>query len=64
MTPDHSTIPTALTWPADVISASAIVAAIIGWLPPIAAVLGIVWYCILIYDRFHKPRWPSNGSPN
>lgn len=28
-----------------------------GWLPPIAAALGIVWYCVLLYDRFYgKPK--------
>lgn len=23
-----------------------------GYLPPIAAALGIIWYCVLLYDRF------------
>lgn len=34
----------------DGISASAILAAILGWLPAIAAVLAIIWYCIQIYE--------------
>lgn len=28
-----------------------------GYLPPIAAALGIIWYCVLLYDRFFgKPK--------
>lgn len=54
---DHPLIPHGIVGPGDVLSASAIVASLVGWLPPIAAALGIVWYCILIYDRlFNKKR--------
>ena len=31
-----------------------VIGSLIGWLPSIAALLGIIWYCILIYDRFFK----------
>ena len=30
----------------------AVLAAIVGWLPSIAGVLGIAWYGVLFYDRF------------
>lgn len=39
---------------ADVLSATAIVTSIIGWLPPVAAVLGIIWYVLQIYGWFEK----------
>ena len=36
----------------DITSVVAISSAIAGWLPPIAAILGIGWYCVLFWDRF------------
>lgn len=39
---------------ADLISAGAIVTSLMGWLPPIAAILGIVWYVLQIYGWFEK----------
>lgn len=27
-------------------------AAILGWVPHVAAILSVVWFCIRIYDRF------------
>lgn len=38
--------------------ASAILAtltALAGYLPPLAAVVGLGWYCVLFWDRFVKP---------
>lgn len=35
---------------ADALSAGAVVATIAGWLPPLAAALGVVWYCIQIAE--------------
>lgn len=45
-------VPDGFVVPGELVSASAIVLSLVGWLPPIAAALGIIWYCILIYDRF------------
>lgn len=36
----------------DLISAGAVLGALAEALPPIAALLGILWYCVLLYDRF------------
>jgi hypothetical protein len=36
----------------DLISLGAVVGALAKALPPIAALLGILWYCVLLYDRF------------
>lgn len=44
-------VPDGFLVPGEIATASAIVATLMGWLPPIAAALGIVWYLILIYDR-------------
>lgn len=49
-------IPSPLTVPGEVLSASVIIASLAGWLPPIAALLGIVWYCVLLYDRFLRKK--------
>ncbi len=38
----------------DAISVAAIIGSLMNWLPPIAAFLGIVWYCLQIYGWFEK----------
>lgn len=38
----------------DVVSGVAIVAALMDWLPPVAAFLGIIWYLLQIYGWFEK----------
>lgn len=38
----------------DALSAAAIVTSLMGWLPPIAAALGIIWYVLQIYGWFEK----------
>ena len=38
----------------DTISGVAIVASLMSWLPPIAALLGIVWYLMQMYDWVNK----------
>jgi hypothetical protein len=48
MTEHHNSIHTAM----DVAAPVSVLGAIAGWLPPIAAALGIIWYCVLLYDRF------------
>jgi hypothetical protein len=48
---------TLMNWAAGV----TVVGTLLGWLPHIAATLGIVWYCILIYDRFFGDK---NGRPS
>ncbi len=35
----------------DFAAAGTILASLLGWLPPLAAGLAIVWYLFLIYDR-------------
>jgi hypothetical protein len=40
----------------DVSAASVVLASLAGWLPPIAAMFGILWYCVLLYDRFLKKK--------
>lgn len=42
----------------DAASAIAIFTSLLGWLPPIAAGLGILWYCVQFYDRF----WGRNSK--
>jgi len=39
---------------ADALSATTIAGCLMGWLPPIAALLGIVWYILQIYGWFEK----------
>lgn len=38
-------------------SAGAVVAAFVGWLPPIAALLGIIWYAITISESATFQAW-------
>lgn len=40
----------------DVIAGSTVIATIAGLLPAAAAAFAILWYCILIYDRFRKKK--------
>jgi hypothetical protein len=50
----HAAIATAS---ADTISAGAIVASFLGWLPPIAAIAAILWYVIQIYESRTFQKW-------
>ncbi len=38
----------------DVVAATTAVGALLGFLPGITAAVGLIWYGILIYDRFFK----------
>lgn len=38
-------------------SAGAIVFAILGWLPPLAALVGLIWYCIQIHESKTMQDW-------
>lgn len=49
-------VPHELIVPGNVASLSAIIGTLIGWLPHVAALLAVIWYCILIYDRFKRPK--------
>ena len=40
----------------DVIAGSVTVAALMQWLPPIAALMSIIWLGIQIYEHFSKKR--------
>ena len=44
----------------DVISASAIIATILGWLPLAAAFAGMIWYCIQIWESPTVQHWWTN----
>lgn len=35
-------------------AAGLVISSLVGWLPPIAALMGILWYAVLFYDRFKK----------
>jgi hypothetical protein len=54
---------------ADAVSATTIASCLMGWLPPIAALLGIIWYILQIYSWFEKRmlrkrnRSRSEGGP-
>lgn len=45
----------------DAASAVAILTSLVGWLPPIAAALGIAWYCVQFYDRFWGRQGKNDG---
>ena len=45
---------------ADAISAAAIAATVIGWLPLIAAFAGLIWYCIQIWESRTVQHWYEN----
>ena len=36
----------------DVAAIAGILGSVIGFLPPIGALLGVIWYIVLFYDRF------------
>lgn len=45
----------------DVVAGGAIISSLLSWLPPIAAVLGVIWYLLLFYEKlsgkeFHLTR--------
>ena len=48
MTPPHDTTHTAM----DLGTIVVILGSFVGYLPPIAAGLAAMWYCVLLYDRF------------
>lgn len=46
----------------DTVAASTIIGSLLGWLPAIAAGIGIVWYALLFYEKitgrpFHKTKF-------
>lgn len=45
-------IPSEIVVPVEAVSATVVVSSLLGYLPPLAAALGIVWYLVLLYDRF------------
>ena len=36
----------------DILSWSAVIATLVGWLPPIAAIASLIWTGVQLYDRF------------
>lgn len=59
---DHQVIKAGLDWMAGL----SVVGALIGVLPSIAALMGVIWYSVLLYDRFvNKRKVNENDSlPN
>ena len=52
---DHSTNTAhVVKYTMDAVMGVSIVASLMKWLPPIAAILGIVWYILQIYGWFEK----------
>lgn len=49
--------PQVLSHSADAISAVAIIGVFIGWLPGLAAVGALLWYCIQIYESKTVTNW-------
>ena len=47
------------TWAGNLVSASAIIGAIAGWLPALAALVGLIWYLIQIYESATVQRWAA-----
>ena len=39
-----------LAWIGNGASVAAVFSTLIGWLPPVAAVIAFIWYCIQIYE--------------
>ena len=58
MTTDH--FPPPASYFVDLVSAGAIVGTLIGWLPYVAAVVGLVWYCIQIWESRTVQHWWNN----
>jgi len=54
---DHDSMFTAIRHTIDWISVGAVVGALMGYLPPIAAFLAIVWYAIQIYESKTVQGW-------
>ena len=46
-------------WLGNLVSASAIVGAIAGWLPALAAIVGLIWYLIQIFESATVQRWTA-----
>ena len=47
-------------WAADVVSALAILGVLLGYLPYFAALAGLVWYCIQIWESKTVQHWLEN----
>ena len=48
---------------ADVASVGTVIATIAGWLPPIAALLSIVWLSMQIYGWIVNKKWRPPNEP-
>lgn len=46
------------TW-GDLAAAGTIAATLVGWLPYIAAGLGVVWYCVQFWESPLRQRWSA-----
>lgn len=44
-------------WIGNAFSAGAIVGTLVGWLPAAAALVGLIWYLIQIYESQTAQRW-------
>ena len=59
---DHNDPLTLIRHAFDWISAGAIVGSLVGYLPPLAAALAIIWYCIQIYESKTFQGWLKRGQ--
>jgi hypothetical protein len=50
----------AATWTADIVGLGAIVATIAGYLPILAAMIALFWYCIQIWESRTVQHWYQN----
>lgn len=44
-------------WLGNIFSAGAIITTALGWVPAIAAIVGLIWYLIQIYESATVQRW-------
>ena len=45
-----------ISTPAHAVAPVAVLGTIVGYLPAVAALMAVIWYCLLIYDWVEK-RW-------
>lgn len=49
-----------VSWIGNSVSLGMIITTFVGWLPAAAAVIGVVWYCVQIYESKTVQRWIDN----
>lgn len=49
-----------VSWIGNSVSLGMIISTIVGWLPAIAALIGVIWYTVQIYESKTVQRWIDN----